>query len=47
MTKYQDKFMVAALVISTMVVTLNAIAVTTGAADGFYAEVQNWITGIL
>ena len=47
MTKFQDKFMVSALIISTMVVSLNAIAVTTGAADSFYAEVQSWITSVL
>lgn len=47
MTKFEDKAMISALIISTLVVSLNIIAVTTGAADGFYAELQNWITEIL
>ncbi|MCK4706524.1 MAG: hypothetical protein KAT90_13680 [Gammaproteobacteria bacterium] len=47
MTKYQDKAMASALIVSTLIVTLNIIAVTTGAADGFYAAVQNWISSTL
>ena len=47
MTKYHDKAMTSALIISALIVTLNVIAVTTGTADSFYAEVQNWITGTL
>ena len=47
MTKHQDKFMISALIISTLVVTLNVVAVTSGAADGFYADVHNWITSTL
>lgn len=47
MTKNQDKIMISALVISTLIVTLNVIAVTTGAADAFYADIQRWLTGSL
>ncbi|MDH5387321.1 MAG: hypothetical protein OEY06_02595 [Gammaproteobacteria bacterium] len=47
MTKYQDKAMASALIVSALVVSLNIIAVTTGAADGFYASVQNWISSTL
>ncbi|MDH3342578.1 MAG: hypothetical protein OEM07_02525 [Gammaproteobacteria bacterium] len=47
MINFQDKFMVSALIISALVVTLNALAVTMGAADGFYGEIQTWISSSL
>lgn len=31
----------------TAVIALNAIAVTSGIADGYYAEVHSWITSSL
>ncbi len=47
MTGYQDKIMSSALITSAVVVTLNVIAITSGAADGFYAEIHNWVTASL
>ena len=47
MTKYQDKALASVLIVSALVVSLNIIAVITGAADDFYATVQNWISSTL
>ena len=42
--KRQQYTMIAVLAISTAIVMLNIIAVTTGVADGYYAEISNWIS---
>jgi len=36
--------MVSVLAASAAIVMLNIIAVTTGVADGYYAEISNWIS---
>ena len=47
MTNYRISAMTTVLIASTVLVTLNAIAVATGAADSFYTEIHNWITANL
>ena len=49
MTQYrkQQYTMISVLTASAAVVLLNIIAVTTGVADSYYAEVSNWIATAL
>ncbi|MDH5612070.1 MAG: hypothetical protein OEY66_06400 [Gammaproteobacteria bacterium] len=43
----QSRKLYLALTVLTAIVALNAIAVTTGLADSYYAEVHHWLTARL
>ena len=47
MTDRQRSTLFTALSVSTMMLTLNIIAVTSGLADSYYAEIQRWLTSLL
>lgn len=47
MTNHQRSTLFTVLTLSTMLLAFNIIAVTSGLADGYYAEVQYWIKTLL
>jgi hypothetical protein len=42
----KDNYLITALAFSAVLMLVNIIAVTNGAADGYYQEISNWLNNL-
>ena len=42
----KDNYLITALALSAVLMLVNIIAVTNGAADGYYLEISNWLNNL-